>query len=44
MNYAVYYPEEGQYSIPMSFKQAKELASQFLWAYIINIKTAEVVG
>lgn len=42
--YAVYYPDEGQYSIPMSFLQARALAKQFPWACIVNIRTAEVVG
>ncbi len=42
--YCLYYPDEGQYSVPMSFKEARLLQSQFLEAYIVNVKTAEVVG
>lgn len=44
MNYVVYYPDEGRYSIPMTFLEARALARQFDWACIVNIKTAEVVS
>lgn len=44
MNYAVYYPDEGRYSVPMTFKEARALARQFYWAYVVNLRTAEVMN
>ena len=44
MHYAVYYPDEGRYSIPMTFKEARNLARQFAWACVVNLRTAEVMG
>lgn len=41
-DYAVYYPEDGQYSVPMTLKEARRLVRQFVTAYIVNIRTAEV--
>lgn len=42
--YCLYYPDEGRYSRPMSYLEARDLQRQFLEAYIVNVKTAEVVG
>ena len=42
--YSLYFPDEGRYSVPMSYMEARLLQRQFLEAYIVNIKTAEVVG
>ena len=41
--YCLYYPDEGQYSVPMSYLEAKRLQRQTYEAYIVNVKTAEVV-
>lgn len=43
-DYALYYPEEGRYSVPMTLKEARRLVKQFMTAYIVNIHTAEVFG
>lgn len=42
--YSIYYPEEGRYSQPMTLKEARSLAKQFLWASIVNINTGEVIS
>jgi len=42
--YCLYFFDEGRYSEPMSFKEAKQLQKQFLEASIVNVSTAEVVG
>ena len=41
--YVLYYPDEGRYSVPMSYKEAKQLKRQMYEAYIVNIKNGEVV-
>jgi len=41
-DYAVYYPEEGRYSVPMTLKEARRLVRQFVTAYVVNIHTAEI--
>lgn len=43
MNYCLYYPDCGVYSVPMTLKAARELKDEMYEAYIVNIKTAEVV-
>lgn len=43
-DYAVYYPEDGQYSVPMTLKEARHLVRQFTTAWIVNLRTAEVFG
>ena len=40
--YALYYPEEGRYSIPMTLKEAFELVKQFPWASVVSLRTAEI--
>ena len=41
--YVLYYPDEGQYSVPMSLAEAEELRSEMYWAYIIECRTGEVI-
>ena len=41
--YAIFYPEEGRYSSPLSLREAKQIVRQFLWASIVNLKTGEVL-
>lgn len=43
MHYAVYYPEEGRYSRPVTLKEARDMVRQFMWASIVNIRTGEVI-
>lgn len=40
--FCLYYPEEGQYSAPMSLREARILQRTFHWAYIVNTKTGEI--
>jgi len=42
--YALYYPEEGRYSIPLTLKEARKLVKMFTSAQIVNIQTAEIFG
>lgn len=42
--YAIFYPEEGRYSVPMSYPEARYLVKQFPWASIVNLRTGEVYG
>jgi hypothetical protein len=42
--YCLYYPDEGRYSVPMSYVEAKRLQKSVYEAYIVNVRTAEVVG
>ena len=43
-DYALYYPDEGRYSVPMTLRDARRLVKQFIGAWIVNIHTAEVFG
>lgn len=42
--YCLYYPDEGQYSEPMPWSEAKVLARMFLEALIVDIRTGEVMN
>ena len=42
--YALYYPEEGRYSVPLTLREARKLVKMFISAQIVNIETAEVFG
>lgn len=42
--YSIYYPDEGRYSQPMTLKEARSLAKQFLWSCIVDIRTGEVLS
>lgn len=44
MHYCLYYPDEGQYSLLMTLREAKALQRQFIEASIVDARTAEVVG
>lgn len=41
-DYALYYPEEGRYSKPMTLREAYELLKQFPWANVVSLRTAEI--
>lgn len=43
-HYAVYFPEEGRYSRPMTLKEAKNLVHMFSYAWLVNLDTAEVLN
>ena len=40
--YALYYPDEGQWSVAMTLREAKKLWRQFPWAMIVSLRTAEI--
>ena len=42
--YCLYYPEEGRYSIPMSYLEARRIQRDFYWASIVNTRTGEIVA
>ncbi len=42
VEYALYYPEEGRYSIPMTLKAAMKMLKEFPWATVVNLRTAEI--
>jgi hypothetical protein len=45
MKYALYYPDEGQYSVLLTLREARQLkkAMYGTFACIVNIATGEVV-
>ena len=44
MNYVLYYPEEGRYSRPLHYPEAKYLSFQFPHALIVDLRTGEVLN
>ena len=42
--FALYFADEGRYTIPMSLVDAKKLRAQFVEAFIVDARTGEIVG
>ncbi len=42
--YCLYYPDEGRYSEPMLLSEANKMARMFLNAFIVDIRTGEVMN
>lgn len=42
--YCIYYFDEGEYSRPMSWLEAKKTAGQFPCCEIVSLRTGEVVS
>ena len=41
--FALYFADEGRYTIPMSLVEAKKLRQQFTEAFIVDARTGKIV-
>lgn len=44
MFYCLYFADDGEYTVLMTLGQARKLQRQFTEAYIVDARTAEVIG